>query len=349
MVGFAGWELPEGYGGAIEEHLAVRTRAGLFDLSHLGQVEVAGRDALAALQRLACNDASRLKIGETQRSVLTSAAGAVLDVVIVHRLGRSHYLLEVDAARVEADVAWIADQARALDDDAVVLDTSARYAGLALEGPVAEDVLQGLTSLAVGDLEPGAFMHGEVAGVRVTLARRSRTGENGFELLSAPQGAPRLWTSILQAGESDGVLPVGLAALETLRLEAGVRLVGIDIDEAMTPLEAGLGDLVAWEKGSFVGREALAAQRAGGVGRRSVGFEMIDPAVARRGCSVRVDGVVVGAVTSGADGPSVKKAIGLASLSASHAETGALVDVDVEGRAARARVVMLPFYHRQES
>ncbi len=348
MVGFAGWELPEAFGGAIEEHMAVRTRAGLFDLGHLGRVEIAGRDALAAVQRLTSNDASKLKNGESQRSVLLSPAGAVLDEAVVDRLGGSHFLLEVDAARTAADLAWIEEQARAFGD-VVALDTSARYAGLALEGPMAEDVLQALTSLVLADLEPGSFAHGEVATVRATVVRTSRTGENGYELLVPPQGALKVWTAVLQEGEPEGLLPVGLAALETLRLEAGVRLVGIDVDDAMTPLEAGLDDLVAWDKGDFLGRDALAAQRSGGVGRRSVGFEMIDPAVARRGCHVRAGGAVVGSVTSGGDGPSVKRAIGLASLSASHAEPGALVDVDVEGLAARARVVRLPFYHRQES
>ena len=347
MVGFAGWELPEAYGGAIAEHLAVRTRAGLFDVSHLGQVEIAGRDALAAIQRLTTNDASRLTSGATQRSALTTSAGTIVDQVVVHRLGGSHFLLVVDAARAGADIAWIAEQVKS-GGDVVVLDTSSRYAGVALEGPMAEDVLQTLTSLVLADLEPSAFMHGEVAGVRVTIGRIGRTGELGYELLAPPQGALKLWTAILQEGESEGVVPVGLAAQDTLRLEAGVRLCGTDIDDTMTVLEAGLDELVAWDKGEFIGREVLAAQKAGRVARRIVGVEVIDAVVARPGCAVRVGGVSVGTMTSGADAPSLKRAIGLSCLPVAHAEAGTLCEVDVEGRCARARVVTLPFYRRSE-
>ena len=346
MGASGGWELPEEFGGAVDEHLAVRTRAGLLDISHLGQVELAGRDALAAVQRITSNDASRLKAGEIQRSVLTTPAGTLVDQVVVHRLGGSHFLFVVDAAGVGCDVAWIAEQVKACGDVAV-LDTSSRYAGVSLQGPAAEDVLQGLTSLVLGDLELGAFMHGEVAGVRVTIARAGRTGENGYELLAPPQAAPKLWTAILQEGGPD-VVPVGLLAQETLRLEAGLRLVGVDIDETTTVLEAGLEDLVAWDKGEFVGREALAAQKAGGVGRGVVGFEMLDPIVAARGRTALVGGIDIGVVTSGAETPFLRKPIGFVRLPAAHAAPGARFDVDVEGRLARARVVTLPFYHRPE-
>ncbi len=347
MTGFAGWELPEAYSEAADEHLAVRTRAGLFDVSHLGQVEMAGRDALAAVQRITSNDASRLRAGETQRTVLTTPAGTLVDQVVVHRLGGSHFLFVVDAAGVGCDVAWIVDQVKACGDVAV-LDTSSRYAGVSVQGPMAGDVLGALTSLALGDLEPGSFTYGEVAGVRVTISRTGWAGEDGYELLAPPQASPKLWTAILLEGGPERVVPVGLAAQETLRLEAGVRLVGTDIDETMTVLEAGLDELVAWDKGEFVGREALAAQKAGGVARRVVGFEMIDPAVAGRGCAVYVDEGAVGRVTSGSETPFLKKAIGFACLPAACAAPGTPFNVDVGGRRARARVVMVPFYHRSE-
>ncbi len=347
MGAFAGWELPEEFGGAVDEHLAVRTRAGLLDISHLGQVEVAGRDALAAVQLVTSNDASRLKAGETERSALTTPSGTLMDLVVVHRLGGSHFLFVVGAAGAGCDVAWIADRVKACGDVAV-LDTSPRYAGVSLQGPLAEDVLQGLTSLVLGDLEPGAFMHGEVAGVRVTISRTGRAGENGYEMLAPPQAAPRLWTAILQEGGPEDVVPVGLLAQETLRLEAGIRLMGTDIDETTTVLEAELEDLVAWDKGEFVGREALVSQKAGGVARRVVGFEMIDPIVAGRGRTVLVEGAAAGAVTSGAATPFLRKPIGFACLPAAHAAPGTAFEVDVEGRRARARVVTLPFYHRPE-
>lgn len=347
MAGFAGWDMPAEYTGAGGEHLAVRTRAGLFDISHLGQVEVAGKDALAAVQRVTCSDASRLKAGQTRRSALTTPAGTFVDQIAVHRLGSSHFLLVVGAAGVGGDVAWLVEQVKSFGDVAV-LDTSPRYAGVSLQGPMAEDVLQGLTSLVLGDVEPGWFTHGEVAGVRVTLSRTGCTGENGYELLAPPQAAPKLWTAILQEGQPEGVVPAGLGALDTLRLEAGVRLCGTDIDEAMTVLEAGLDDLIDWDKGEFVGRDALVAQKAAGLTRRLVGFEMADPAVARRGCEVFVDGVSAGTVTSGTEAPFLKKAIGLARLPAARTGPGTLFEVDVEGRRARARVVTLPFYRRPE-
>jgi aminomethyltransferase len=344
---FAGWELPEEFGGAVEEHLAVRTRAGLIDISASGKLELAGRDALAAAQRVTSSDVSRLKPGETQPSALTTPAGTLVDRIVVHRLGGSHFLLIVSAAGVGGDLAWIADQVKACGD-VVVLDTSARYAGVSLQGPAAEDVLQGLTSLVLDDLEPGAFMHGEVAGVRVTLSRTGCTGENGYELLAPPQAAPKLWTAILQESGPDEVVPVGLLAQETLRLEAGVRLLGTDIDETTSVLEAGFENLVAWDKGAFVGREALAAERAGGVARRVVGFEMLDPIVAVRGRAALVGGIEVGVVTSGAETPFLRKPIGFVRLPAAHAAPGTPFEVDVEGRLARARVVTLPFYHRPE-
>ncbi len=347
MAGFAGWDLPVEYAGLDDEHLAVRTRAGLFDVSHLGQVEVAGRDALAAVQSITCNDAGRLKVGETQRSVLTTPAGTFVDALVLYRLGSAHFLLVVDAAGVDKDVAWIVEQVKRFDDAAVV-DTSARYAGVALQGPAAEDVLRELTDLDVRDLGPGGFTNGEVGGVRVTMSRTGCTGENGYELFAPPQAAVKLWTAILQAGQPAGVVAAGLGALDTLRLEAGFLAYGRDFDGTTSVLEAGLEEIVAWDKGEFVGRPALAGQRANGVTRRIVGFEMSGPGVARPGCEVYVEGVGAGTVTSGAATPFLKKAIGLAYVPAACAKPGTTFEVDVEGCRERARVVSLPFYHRPE-
>jgi glycine cleavage system T protein (aminomethyltransferase) len=347
MGGIAGWDMPAEYTAASDEHLAVRTRAGLLDISDLGQVEVAGRDALAAVQRVTCNDASRLKVGQIQRSALTTPAGTLVDAIAVHRLGNSHFLFVVDPAGAGRDVAWITDQVKTFGDVAV-LDTSARYAGLSLQGPLAEDVLQGVTSLVLGDLEPGEFSYGEVAGVRVTIARSGCSGEDGFELLAPPQGALNLWTGILREGETDGVVPVGSDAHDTLRLEAGIRLWGADIDQTMTVFEAGLDELVAWDKGEFVGRPALVEQKADGMTRRPIGFEMADPAIARPGCDVYLNGAGAGTVTSGAKTPFLQKAIGLASVRAARIDPGTILEVDVQGHRARARVVTLPFYRRPE-
>ena len=345
MVDWAGWEMPAEYGGRVAEHLAVRTAAGLFDQSQHGQIELAGKDALAALQYLASNDLSVLRTGQAGSAVLTTTGGTVVDVVAIHRLAGSHFLLVADAPGAAADVAWIAAQAKRFGDVAV-LDTSARYAGVALQGPLAEDVLQGLANFPLGDLEPGWFAHGEVAGVRVTISRTGRVGEDGFELLAPPQGAPTLWTSILREGDGAGVLPVGLVAQDTLRLEAGVRLCGRDLDPSMTPLEAGFDDLVAWDKGDFAGRAALVAERERGVARRIVGIETPEAAAPAGG--VYVGGARVGTVTSGVVAPFLKKGIGLAPVPAGHAAPGTACDVDVGGRLVGARVVTLPFYHRSE-
>jgi aminomethyltransferase len=347
MAGAAGWDLPDDYGDAAAEHIAVRTRAGLFDLSHLGQIEIAGGDAAAAMAHLVTSDAAGLKIGACQRSLLVTPAGTIVDQVTVHRLGSRHFLLVVDAARTAADLAWIAGRSKPLGD-VVVLDTSSRYAGMAIEGPAAEDILQGLTSLPLGDLERGAFAHGEVASVRATVSRLGRAGEDGFELLAPPSGAQRLWNAVLEDGQLEGVVPVGCAAQESLRLEAGLPRCGADIDETMTVLEAGLEDLVAWGNPEFPGRDALMAQRATGPARRIAGIELVGPGAVGPGCLVRKDGAVVSSLTSAGWTPFLEKAIGLACLPAALAAPGTALDVEVQGRPVAARVVTLPFYHRRE-
>jgi aminomethyltransferase len=345
MVPFAGWEMPVEYTGLADEHLAVRTRAGLFDVSHMGQVELAGRDALAAVQRMTSNDAGKLKVGQAQYSALTTPAGTFVDDLLVYRFADAHFLFVVNASNVEKDYAWIAGQARAFGDAAAV-DTSSRYALIALQGPVAREVLQALTDVDLAALKYYWFTHGEVAGVRATISRTGYTGESGYEIFAPPRQAVRVWDAVLQAGRDAGVIPAGLGARDTLRLEAAMRLYGNDIDDTTTVLEAGLEWIVGWDKGEFNGREALAAQKAAGVRRRLVGFEMVDRAIARHGFDVLVDGVKAGAVTSGTQTPYVKRAIGMAYLPIGRTEPGTGFEVDVRGRRARARVVPLPFYKR---
>jgi aminomethyltransferase len=346
MVPCAGWDMPLHYAARLsEEHLAVRTRAGLFDVSHMGQVELAGKDALPAVQWMTSNDAGSLSVGQAQYSALTTPAGTFVDDLLVCRLGGSHFLLVVNAANVGRDVAWIREQAKAFGDVAVV-DTSARYALLALQGPAARDVLQDLTGADLGELKSCWFTHGEVAGARATISRTGCTGERGYEVFVAPQVAVKVWEAVLQAGRDQGVVPAGLGACDTLRLEAAMRLHGQDIDESTTVLEAGLERVVSWDKGEFSGRAALAAQKAAGPSRRLVGFEMVDRAIARRGHDVFIDGAKVGAVTSGTRTPFLKKAIGMAYLPVAHTEAGTGFEIDVRGRRAVARVVPLPFYKR---
>jgi aminomethyltransferase len=345
MVAFGGWEMPVEYSGIAAEHMAVRERAGLFDVSHMGEIEIAGRNALDAVQRVSCNDASRLSIGQAQYSGLLSARGTFVDDLLVYRLAAQHFLLVVNAARVADDYAHIAAEI-ASAGDAVAVDSSSRYALLAVQGPASRDVLQPLTGVDLGAIRYYWFAHGEVAGVRATISRTGYTGEDGFEILLPPAAADRLWQAIVSAGQPHGLIPCGLGARDTLRLEAAMRLYGQDIDLDTTPLEADLGWIVAWNKGAFVGIDALKRQRAEGVARTLVGFELIEPGVARHGHGVFVGGAPAGRVTSGTRTPFLQKAIGMAYLPARHAAVGTELEVDIRGRRVCARVVPMPFYKR---
>ena len=345
MVPFGGWEMPVQYAGIAAEHMAVRTAAGLFDVSHMGEVEIAGSGALAAVQRISCNDAARLAVGQAQYSALTNAAGGFIDDLLVYRLADDHFLLVTNAANTGRDFAWIRKEAAAVDD-AFAVNTSSRYALLALQGPRAQDILQPLTAEPLADLRYYHFASGEVAGIRVTVSRTGYTGEDGFELFAPPQMADRLWTALLDAGSAAGIQPAGLGARDTLRLEASMRLHGSDIDETTTVLEAGLGWIVGWDKPAFNGREALVEQKRAGAPRRLVGFEMLERGIARRGYGVHVDGAAAGRVTSGTQTPFLNKAVGMAYVPAGAVEVGGEMDIDVRGRRLRARRVRMPFYKR---
>ncbi|OFW02212.1 MAG: glycine cleavage system protein T [Acidobacteria bacterium RIFCSPLOWO2_02_FULL_68_18] len=345
MVPFAGWDMPVEYTGITREHMAVRTRAGLFDVSHMGEVEIAGKDALAAVERIACSDPAQLAVGEAQYAGLLTPDGTFLDDMIVYRLAPSHFLLVVNASNVAKDYTWISEQAKDAGD-AAVIDSSDRYALLALQGPASQDVLQSLTGVELAGVGAFRFAHGEVAGARATIARTGYTGEDGFEVFIPPNMADRVWQAILEAGRPAGVIPAGLGARDTLRLEAAMRLYGNDIDESTTVLEAGLGWMIGWTNERFIGRDRLLRQKEQGVTRRLVGFEMIDPGIARHGCRVVQDGRPVGVVTSGTQTPFLKKAIGMAYVPVVLARAGSAIQIDIRGRAATARVVPMPFYKR---
>ena len=348
MVAFGGWDMPLEYAGIAAEHMAVRTGAGLFDVSHMGEIEIAGKDALAALQLISCNDASKLQPGQAQYSGLLTPQGTFVDDVIVYRLKSDHFLLVVNAGNVFKDYNWIAEHI-ASAGDAVAVDASSRYALLAVQGPAALHAVQPLTGVDLGAMPHFSFAHGEVASVRATIARTGYTGEDGFEIFVPPQSADRVWQAVLsssEAGGAGGVIPCGLGARDTLRLEAAMRLYGNDITEATTALEAGLGWMVGWQKTDFVGAAALRAQKAGGVSRKLVGFEMVDAGIARRGHEVHAGGARAGIVTSGTQTPFLRKAIGLAYVPVDQAGPATGIEIDIRGRLARARLVPLPFYKR---
>ena len=345
MVDFGGWDMPVEYAGLADEHLAVRTRAGLFDVSHMGQIELAGRDALAAVQHITSNDASRLARNQAQYSALTTPDGTFVDDVLTYKLNDEHFMLVVNASNIVKDFAWITKSVADLGD-VVAVNTSSRYALLAIQGPAALGILQTLTGVNLSEIKYYWFTTGEIAAVRGTISRTGYTGEDGFEVFVPPASAERVWDALLNAGRADGLIPAGLGARDTLRLEAGMRLYGNDMDESTTVLEADLGWIVGWKKASFIGAEALRRQKAEGVQRKLVGFEVLDRGIARHGYEVYVDGQQAGQVTSGTQTPHLKKAIGMAYLPASHTAPGSEFEIDLRGRRLRARVVPMPFYKR---
>ena len=345
MVEFGGWDMPVEYSGIVEEHVAVRTRAGLFDVSHMGQIEIAGPDALKAVQHITSNDASRLAINQAQYSALTTPQGTFVDDVLTYRLADDHFMLVVNASNIIKDFRWITEHIQRIGDAAAV-NASSRYALIAIQGPAARDILQALTSVDLGAIKYYWFATGEVASVRVTVSRTGYTGEDGFEIFVAPASAERIWDSLLAAGKSAGLLPAGLGARDTLRLEAGMRLYGNDMDEGSTVLEADLGWIVGWKKTDFIGADVLRRQKAEGTPRKIVGFEMVDRAIGRHGYDVYIDGHKAGVVTSGTQTPYLKKALGMAYVPSDRTEPGTEIEIDVRGRRAKAVIVPMPFYKR---
>ena len=345
MVSYAGWDMPVEYSGITNEHLAVRTRAGVFDVSHMGEIEVAGKGALEAVQRISSNDAAALKVGQAQYAGLLTPDGTFVDDMLVYRMAPSHFMLVVNAANTAKDFAWISEQVKVAGDAAVV-DSSSRYALVAIQGPAAREVLQPLTGVALSDIRYYWFSYGEVAGARVTISRTGYTGEDGYEIFVPPNMADRVWQALLDSGRGADVIPCGLGARDTLRLEAAMRLYGNDIDESTTALEAGLGWTIGWKKSEFIGRERLLEQKERGLARTLVGFEMLERGIARPGYTVVANGDSVGTVTSGTQTPFLKKAIGMAYVPVALSAPGSPLDIDIRGRATKAQVVPLPFYKR---
>ncbi len=355
MVAFAGWEMPVQYTGVIEEHRAVRTAAGLFDVSHMGEMRLRGAAAERLLQRLTPNDVARLAPGRAHYSGLLTERGTYVDDLLVYRLAAEDFLVVVNASNAIGDLAWVRERAAAWQAAggatpamaAVdIADQSDDYALLALQGPRALAILEPLASPGVAALKYYGFLQGQVAGVPALISRTGYTGEDGFELYLPPADAPAVWRRLLAAGAPHGIQPAGLGARDTLRLEAAMALYGHELDERTTPFEAGLAWVVKLDKGDFLGRDALAAQRAAGVGRTLAGFEVRGRGIARQGHAVLSDGKVVGQVTSGTWSPTLEKAIGMAYLPPDLASPGTEVALDVRGKALAATVVGLPFYRR---
>ncbi|HKZ79805.1 MAG TPA: glycine cleavage system aminomethyltransferase GcvT [Pyrinomonadaceae bacterium] len=351
MVDFGGWDMPVQYpAGTIEEHLRTRTHAGLFDVSHMGEIDVRGRDAIPFVNFITSNDASKLVDGQAQYSALTTHAGTVVDDLLVYRLAIDHLLLVVNGATTEKDWHWIDSQAD--KRDVQLRNASLGYCQLALQGPEAVSILQPLTRVSLRDLRYYHFTEDAVDGIAALISRTGYTGEDGFEVYADADKADRLWNKILDAGNygsPTGVLPCGLAARNTLRLEAAMALYGHEIDETTTLLEANLGWICKLDKGDFIGRDALEEQKRTGVKRRLVGFEITERGIARDGQELVVNGERVGRVTSGSPAPFLKKNIGLGYVPVEFANEGRKIQIDVRGRLVDAQIVKTPFYKRARS
>ena len=344
MVPFAGWDMPVQYTGVIEEHMAVRTRAGLFDVSHMGEAEVRGAEALPYLQHITSNDVSRLQPGRIQYSALTTPEGTFVDDLLVYKLGEDDYLLVINAGNTPKDLDWLRYHAKGFD--VRVEDVSDRFCQLALQGPRAQEILEPLTTAALPAMKYYGFERAEVAGASCIVSRTGYTGEDGFEIYGPATEAERLWDAVLHAGAPMGLIPAGLAARDTLRLEAKMALYGNDIDDTTTVLEADLGWILKIDKGEFLGREALLRQKTEGITRKLVGFETEGRAIARHGHRALRGGSPVGTVTSGTFAPFLKKNIGLAYLPVALTEPGTRFEVEIRGRAEAAVVIPTPFYKR---
>ncbi len=343
MVEFAGWEMPVQYCGVIDEHLAVRGKAGLFDVSHMGEIEVRGAGALEFCQRLTANDVARLQLFQAQYSFLLNEQGGVIDDVIIYRVKPEAYFICVNASNIDKDFAWLAGHADAAVE---VENQSAMYAQLALQGPAAEAILQPLTAQALSAIKSFQFQFADVATIRCMVARTGYTGEPGFELYCHGDAAERLWDTLMAAGEPNGLVAVGLGARDTLRLEKAYPLYGHELDDSTTPLEAGLEWVLKLAKPSFFGRERLLEQKQHGVTRKLVGLEALEPGIPRGGYGVFKDDAKIGAITSGTKSPSLGKAIALAYVASGEARLENRVDVEIRGRKIAAQIVPLPFYRR---
>jgi glycine cleavage system T protein (aminomethyltransferase) len=343
MVPFGGWEMPVQYSGIIEEHRMTRSAVGLFDVSHMGEFEIEGPGALAALQQLTTNDVASLQVGQIQYSVLCYDNGTIVDDLTVYRVGDERYMITVNAGNIDKDWAHVTKSTEHVKD-ARWRNASEGTGLIAVQGPRAEALVGRLADRDVTSIGYYRFERGNVGEVPTLISRTGYTGEDGFELYAPADGTAQLWKALLDAGRADGVAPIGLGARDTLRLEMKYALYGNDIDETTNPLEGGLGWVVKPAKGEFVGREALEKIRAEGVQRRLVGIEMVDKAVARHGYPVKHDGRAVGIVTSGSYGPSVDKYIGIAYVETALAAVGTALEVEIRGQGKAARIVRTPFY-----
>ena len=343
MVDFGGWDMPVQYSGILDEHQTVRERVGLFDVSHMGEIEIRGPEALNLVNYVATNNAAKLKIGQAQYSGLLYSHGGFVDDILVHKVADDHYFLCVNASNQDKDYAHIVESNRF---NATVENAGPNYAQIAVQGPRGLETLQKLTATPLAPIKYYHFADGAVSGTPARIARTGYTGEDGFEIYVAPSEAPRLWNELMEAGQEFGIKPAGLGARNTLRLESGMALYGHEIDATISPLEAGIDWVVKFDKGDFQGREALEKQKAAGITRKLAGFEMQGRGIGRDGYEIQIDGNVVGWVTSGGPAPTLGKNIGLCYLPIDQSVIGQKIQVMVRNQPVDAVVTSYPFYKR---
>ncbi|QDR82589.1 glycine cleavage system aminomethyltransferase GcvT [Sporomusa termitida] len=345
IVEFGGWLLPVQYAGILEEHKAVREKAGLFDVSHMGEVLVKGPDSLSFLQKLVTNDVARLAANQVQYTPMCYPDGGTVDDLLIYKRGNGEYFLVINAANIEKDWAWM--QANSTGFQVELSNLSAATAELALQGPLAEAILSKLTDVDLQQLAYYWFLpEATVAGRPVMISRTGYTGEDGFEIYSRPEDAAYLWTAIMQAGEPYGLLPAGLGCRDTLRFEAALPLYGHELARDITPVEAGIGKFIAFGKGEFTGRAALAEQKQNKPQRRLAGLVVNGHGIARAGYPVMFQGQRIGTVTTGSYAPTLNKNIGLALIEAAYAGIGQQLAVEIRGKNVAAEVIGKPFYRR---
>ena len=344
MVDFGGWDMPVQYSGVIAEHKAVRTTAGLFDVSHMGEIEVSGSQAFDFLQYATTNDVASLTDGQVQYTALCYETGGVVDDLTLYRFASDRYLLCVNASNSDKDFAWLEDLLKKSNyTDLTLINRSAEYAQLALQGPVAANILAKLTSTNLSAIKFYRFEEGEVAGIKTIISRTGYTGEDGFELYCATADGVALWQALMKVGESLGLQPIGLGARDTLRLEKAYALYGHEITADIMPIEARLAWITKLKKGDFVGRDAMLKAKEAGLSRKLIALTLTVSGVPREGYPVFSDGREVGYVTSGTMSPSLKKGIALALVEASVADGEGALEIGIRKRRMPAERTSLPF------
>ncbi|HEA47417.1 MAG TPA: glycine cleavage system aminomethyltransferase GcvT [bacterium] len=349
IIEFDPWLMPLYYTSIIDEHNTVRNRVGLFDVSHMGEFSIRGKDALAFVQRLITNDASRLNNNQVLYTPMCNDEGAIIDDLLVYKFSNENFMLVVNASNIEKDYKWIEEVARKFNKDVILKDISDETPLLALQGPKAEEVLQKVTDLNLSKMKYYWFKEGKVKGIETIISRTGYTGEDGFEIYLKPEHALKIWSRLLKIGKKEGIKPIGLGARDTLRLECAMLLYGNDMDETKTPLETNIAWAVKFSKENFIGKEALLKQKEEGIKQRLVGFEFLEHGIPRRNYPILKDKEKIGIVTSGSFSPTLKKGIGLGYVKTDLSEEGTEIQIQIRERAVKARIVKTPFYKRKKA